>query len=169
MIPGVQRFRFKIETMRFLAVIMFLLVCSASVAASCRNCGKKTSEVPASSSTSEYVDAGQTKSLRGRVLYPNGEEAELVIIEVYRNDLTIPANEMTYVESDQILKAGRIAARDTETSGRFCFKKLPAGNYMLRVNTIGKNSQFSTMYIFVTLVPKSKENVELEVRLTFAI
>jgi hypothetical protein len=132
------------------------------------DCGKKTNETPARSSTYASIDGGDVRSLRGRFLNPDGTEAESIIVEVYRNDLSIPMSAMTYVQVHQIVKTGRVAALDTDTRGRFCFKNLKAGNYMLRANVSGKGlSGYSTMDVFVTLTPKTKRGANRNLEITF--
>lgn len=111
--------------------------------------------------------------MRGRVLYPNGKEAQLMIVEVYRIDLATPLLEITYDQVEEIVKSGRIAAVETGTSGRFCFKNLKPGNYILRANVSAEGtnlSQFRMTNILVTLAPKSERAPrELEVELVMAI
>ena len=111
--------------------------------------------------------------MRGRVLYPDGKEAQLMIVEIYRIDLATSVLEITYDQVDEIVKSGRIAAIDTGTSGKFCFKSLKAGNYMLRANISGEGislSQFRMTNTLVTLAPKRKNaQRELKVQLGMAI
>ncbi|HXM34086.1 MAG TPA: hypothetical protein VN920_02785 [Pyrinomonadaceae bacterium] len=153
--------------------IVIALSCAFAISAVGGDCGKKTTETLAHSSESEIIHAGDVRALRGRVLYPDGKEAELMIVEVYRIDLATPVLEITYAQVDEVVRSGRLAAVDTGTSGKFCFKNLKAGNYMLRANISGERiglSQFRMMNIFVTLTPTSKSaQRELKVQLGMAI
>jgi len=156
---------------RFTFVIA--LSCAIAISAVGGDCGKKTTEVLAHSSESELIRAGEVRSMRGRILYPNGKEAELMIVEVYRIDLATPVLEITYDQVAEIVKRGRIAAVDTGTSGRFCFKNLKPGKYILRANVSAEGtslSQFRMTNILVTLAPKSERAPsELNVELGMAI
>ena len=156
---------------RFTFVIA--LSCAIAISVVGGDCGKKTTEALAHSSESELIRAGEVRSMRGRVLYPNGEEAQLMIVEVYRIDLATPVLEITYDQVAEIVKSGRIAAVDTGYSGRFCFKNLKHGNYILRANVSAEGtslSQFRMTNILVTLAPKSERAPrELEVELGMAI
>ena len=148
-----------------------VLSCSFAIAAMAGDCGKKTTETPANSSTVDAEDGGDVKALRGRFLYPDGTEAEFIIVELYRNELSIPVTQLTYVQVAEIMKGGRVAVIDTDTRGRFCFKNLKPGNYMLRANVSGKRtdlSMYSTMEVFVTLAPK-KGSAARNVEVTFGM
>jgi len=149
-----------------------VLFCVFGIAAG-GDCGKKTTEKLAHSSESEIVNAGELRSIRGRVIYPNGTKAELMIVEIYRIDLTAPLTEITHAEVAEIVKSGRMAAVETGESGEFCFKNLKAGNYLLRANASGENldlSQFRMTNILLTLSPTRKNaRRELTVQLAMAI
>src|SRR5258705_8935890 len=123
--------------------------------------------------TPRWIRAGEVRSMRGRVFYPDREEAQLMIVEVYRIDVPTPVLEITYEQVNEIVKSGRLAAVDTGTSGRFCFKNPKAGNYLLRANVSGERiglSQFRMTNILVTLAPKRKKaQSELKVELGMAI
>ena len=120
------------------------------------------------------MNAGEVTALRGRVVYPDGTKAGLIIVEVYRNDFAAPASEITSAQVDEIIRKGRIAAVETGPGGGFCFKGLKPGNYMLRANTSREGvslSQFVMTNIFVTLAPKGGKGArrELKVQLEMAI
>jgi hypothetical protein len=135
------------------------------------DCGKKTTEKLAPSSTNQIVTAGELKSIQGRVLYPDGKEAELMIVEIYSIDPATPLTEITYAQVSEIVKRGRIAAVNTGERGKFCFKNLKAGDYLLRANISGEGlSQFAMMNILLTLAPTRKSaQRKLTVRLEMAI
>jgi len=46
--------------------------CAIAISAVGGDCGKKTTEALAHTSDSERIHAGEVRSMRGRVLYPNG-------------------------------------------------------------------------------------------------
>lgn len=138
------------------------------------DCGEKTTETLASSSEWDTINAGEVRSIRGTVLHPDDTRAEFIIVEVYRNDLATPVSKITYVQVNEIINRGRIAAVETGTSGKFCFKNLKPGNYMLRANMGGERislSAFKMMNIFVTLAPRNKKGIqrELKIQLEMAI
>jgi hypothetical protein len=150
------------------------LLCSLAIAAVSADCGRPTAEQLAHSSETGSQNAGEVTSLRGKVLYPDGTKAELIIVEVYRNELAAPVPELTSAQVEEIIRGGRIAAVETATSGKFCFRNLKPGNYLLRANTSragGSLSQFVMMNIFVTLAPRGAKGVrrELTVQLEMAI
>jgi hypothetical protein len=154
--------------------LTFAVVLSCFFGISARgDCGKKTTEKLAHSSESEIVNAGELRSIRGRVLYPNGTKAELMIVEIYRIDLATPLREINYAEVSEIVKRGRMAAVETGESGKFCFKNLKAGNYLLRVNASGEGldlSGFRMTNILLRLTPTRKNaQPELTVQLAMAI
>ncbi len=160
--------------MKLYLVIIAFLFCSAPILAFGSDCGKRTSETPPGSSELGFIDGGTIKSLRGQVLLPNGDPGKFFIIELYRNHLTKPVSKITYQEGEEIIKNGRIDARDTDSSNKFCFKNLKPGNYMVtaNVNLGGRTlSQYATLYIFVTVNPKIKKNKnrQLEIQLSLAI
>ena len=157
-------------------MLALALSCSLAIStASSTDCGRRTTGQLAHSSTHEgNMNAGKVTSIRGRVLYPNGTKAELIIVEVYRNDLATSASEISSAQVDEIIKSGRIDAIEIGPSGGFCFKGLKPGNYMLRANASQVDvslSQFAMMNIFVTLAPKGAKGArrELEVQLVMAI
>jgi hypothetical protein len=88
--------------------------------------------------------------------------------------MSIPMSAMTYVQVHELVKTGRVAALKTDTRGRFCFKNLKAGNYMLRANVSGNFSGgglsgYSTMDVFVTLAPKTKKGANRDLEITFGM
>ncbi|MFL6231055.1 MAG: carboxypeptidase-like regulatory domain-containing protein [Pyrinomonadaceae bacterium] len=77
------------------------------------------------------IRGGTVKSIRGKVIYPNGEPKEGAVVEVY-----------SYASSDKNLRPyelvrekKRIAACLTDENGRFCFTGLPSGKYVVRAGT----------------------------------
>ena len=55
-------------------VSAIVLSCSFGISAAGGDCGKKTAESLAESSESEIINAGEVRSMRGSVLYPNRTE-----------------------------------------------------------------------------------------------
>ena|SRR5438270_1667301 len=149
------------------------LSCALAITASGGDCGRKTTETLAHSSTSEIINAGEVSSIRGKVLMPDGTSAEFMIVELYRND-SAPETKITYALVDEIIKRGRMAALETGASGKFCFKNLKPGKYMLRANISGEGvslSELTMTNIFVTLAPKNGRGVKrgLKVELEMAV
>jgi uncharacterized GH25 family protein len=77
------------------------------------------------------VTAGTVKEIRGRVIDPNGEPFNEVVVELY-----------DYADADQKLGASalvetkdRRAACLTDKNGYFCFTNLKSGRYALRAGT----------------------------------
>lgn len=148
-------------------IFAIALSCSLAIPAVGGDCGEKTTETLASSSEWETINAGEVRSIRGRVLHPDGTRAEFMIVEVYRNDLATPVSKITYVQVNEIINRGRIEAVETGTSGKFCFNLKP-GNYMLRANMGGERislSAFKMMNIFVTLAPRNKKGIQRELKI----
>ena len=156
-------------------MLVLALSCSLAISAGGTDCGRRTDGQLAHSSTDNgNMNAGEVTSLRGRVLYPDGTKAELIIVEIYRNDFATPASEITSAQVDEIMRKGRIAAVETGSGGGFCFKGMKPGNYMLRANSSREGvslSQFAMMNIFVTLAPKGGKGArsELKVQLEMAV
>jgi hypothetical protein len=79
---------------------------------------------------------------------------------------------MSYIQINELVKEKRLAARYSE-NGKFCFKKIKAGNYLIRINTqkteLLKFSALSTIYLFVTVDPKTKSNKNQNLELTFEL
>jgi len=150
-------------------VIAAVLVCVLPALVQAQGCGRITSENPVQSSTHEIVDGGELSSLRGRVIYPNEKPAESVIVELYRDALFETGKERNYLYVDQIIKQGRISALYLESGGRFCFKNLKPGRYMLRVG-MSYDTQWAITSIFVSLDKKAKKAQKtLSVELSMAI
>src|SRR4051812_47255970 len=135
-------------------ILVLALSCSLATSAAGIDCGRRSVGQLADSSEQGNLDAGEVTSLRGRVVYPDGTKAELIIVEVYRNDFAAPASEITSARVDEIIGGGRIAAVEVGSGGGFCFKGLKPGNYLLRANASREGvglSQFVMMNIFVRL------------------
>ena len=106
------------------------------------------------------------KRIRGQVFLPNlalkdgKEQAKDVIVELYDYPVT-----STGIEIHQVPNAKpRLTACLTGNNGKFSFKGLKPGRYLLRAGTRERN-QFNHIHIVITLDPKSeetsKENLEI--------
>jgi hypothetical protein len=148
--------------LRFFTIIIFLLLSSISTAAFCSDCGWKTSAKPQPGNVFVSMTDRTVNFIRGRVFLPDGKTpADNIDVEVYRNFLPKDAfkEDITYsrLPVNTIISRKRITARLIQKGGRFCFRSLPAGKYLLRIGTVD-DSQFSPMNVFVTLNPKIKKS-----------
>ena len=161
--------------MRNITFVLFFIFCFSVLQTSAQKCGEKTNETIAEGSEIQEINFGAIKSIKGKVLLPDGTVAENVVVELFRNILTVPPEKANYIQINEILKEKRLSARYIVTSGKFCFKNIKAGNYLLRINSPkteqSKISGFSTIHLFVTVDPKNKnnKNQKLEVRLALGI
>jgi hypothetical protein len=154
----------------FRALLIFLLLGSTSISVFCRDCGKKTSDIPVEGTTFMSMTGGTVKSIFGRAYYTYSEiPAQNIIVEVYRNRLSkISLGEEDYKVVAEIISHKRIKARLIEKGGRFCFRSLPAGKYLLRIG-MRDDPQFSPMNVFVTVAPKAKQSSRRILRVNLAM
>lgn len=152
-----------------LLTIAFLVWCSPALVRA-QNCGRATKDRPVTPSTSEQSYLGNVSSLSGRVSYPNDTAAEYVIVELYLDTRADPDKRMGYLEVNEVTKSERIAARHIESGGRFCFKNMKPGRYMLRVGML-HDTQWAIQSVFITLVPPGTKSARksLQVILYHAI
>jgi hypothetical protein len=96
------------------------------------------------------------KSVHGVVLFwVNEKPVDKAIVEVF----------------DYPVRRKRRAACMTGADGKFCFARLPAGMYELRVGTSNRNvDYFNYVFVRVTVSPKTRKasNKEIRVELTAA-
>ena len=79
------------------------------------------------------MNGKRVRELRGVVLYPNGKVMKDAVVEVYENPVKVSAEDVTYKTVKRITSVDRKVACITATDGRFCFKHLRPGKYLLRV------------------------------------
>ena len=161
--------------MRNLIFTLFFVLCFSGFQTLAQECGKKTNGTIGEGSEVQKIYFGTVNSIKGKVLLPDGNDADNIIVELFPNTLTIPSEKANYIQINEIFKKERLTARYIETNGKFCFKNIKAGNYLIRINIL-KNEQFelsvfSTIYLFITVDPKNKnnKNQKLEVQLALGI
>jgi len=140
-----------------------------SAGAFCRDCGWKTSAEPGEGTIFATMSGGTMKFIRGRVYYPDGTPAKNIVVEVYRNRLgKVSIEDVSYKQVKTIISRERIAARLILKGGRFCFRNLPAGKYLLRIGS-RDDPQFSAMNVFVTVAPKSQKYLRRGLKVDLAM
>ncbi|HEV7743401.1 MAG TPA: carboxypeptidase-like regulatory domain-containing protein [Pyrinomonadaceae bacterium] len=106
-------------------------------------------------------DATQSvRQIRGTVTLPTGDPVEEGIVEVY--DYSDRDKDVPLYEIDDSRK--RRTARLTNKEGKFCFDRLPAGKYFLKVGTLYESGMNST-YLIVKLVPQLRSKRKLKIGL----
>jgi hypothetical protein len=88
------------------------------------------------------------RELRGVVIDPMGDIMNDALVEVIRNATAFPL----YPETGE--KLPRVAACKTSKNGRFCFPRLRAGKYELRISKMG----FNNIHIFLTVAPQHQNS-----------
>jgi hypothetical protein len=131
--------------------LLTCIVCVISVTAFCHDCGKKTLDTPQFSANSVEINLGRVQSIEGQVFFPDGTIAKDIIIEVHRININSIPETITneFIDSMQTEK---VTARYIRNGGKFCFKQLEVGNYLLRIGT-KQRKEFSLTNVFVTLSP----------------
>jgi protocatechuate 3,4-dioxygenase beta subunit len=103
--------------------------------------------------------ARPVKQLRGNVMLQNGQPVSEAVVEVY--DYSGRDKKRPY-EPESSKK--RKAACLTDEKGEFCFTRLPAGNYLLKVGTQA-SAGINYSFVIVTLSPHLRSSRKLEISL----
>lgn len=134
----------------------------------CRNAGDQSPKLGTVFTT---INGGRVKAIRGVVSYPNGEVMADAVIEVFKRLRKVDGHNYTYEDVKRITTAGRKAACRTAKNGRFCFKNLRPGKYLLRIGHL-YDGQFSAVHVLLTLDPNGQtqfKRSELRVELPLSI
>ena len=103
--------------------------------------------------------AKPVKQLRGNVMLQNGEPISEAVVEVY--DYSGRDKRLPY--GPESLKK-RKAACLTDEKGEFCFTRLPAGKYVLKVGTQAP-AGINYSFVIVNLIPDLRSRRKLEISL----
>ncbi|MDQ6788014.1 MAG: hypothetical protein M3033_14510 [Acidobacteriota bacterium] len=112
---------------------------------------------------------GKVKQIRGiTTFFIDDKIFKDVVVEVFEitkeEEKNISDNAWRIVENKQ-RKIGCITGDD----GKFCFKNLQRGTYVLRIGTRTRDVEyFNSVYVVVKLNPRSGKNKEIKVGLTVA-
>lgn len=116
-------------SMRSKDLIVLCLICLLTAPA--RPCKKaRAEEVPHGANEIVVFTEQTVPRLEGIVVLPNAEPVRDAVVEVYRYDGTADGTK-TFLSH-----AKRIAACLTSENGRFAFKRLRPGRYLLRAGTV---------------------------------
>ncbi len=122
-----------------------------------------SNEVP--HGANEYIELPgvRRKTLRGRVSI-NGELLPEIggVVEVYKMPLDSKKLDHFLI----VRKSQRIAACVVGPEGKFCFPKLPPGQYFLVAGCLSSEAGINTTQIVVTIDPKAKKDHPLELSLS---
>jgi hypothetical protein len=140
----------------FLAIIS-ILGNGSDNSCSCRPA--KVDDFPHGANESIQSTAKPVKRLRGNVMLPNGQPISEAVVEVY--DYSDRDKRLPY-EPESSKK--RRAACLTDEKGEFCFTRLPARKYLLKVGTQSP-AGINTSYVIVTLIPHLRSKRKLEISL----
>ena len=161
--------------MRKFSIIVFaftLLATSNSFFAQAKDCGCKTAlkdDIPLGGNVVIVERAGTVKQIRGVTRFDvDGKTFEDVVVEVFKisksEEKNLADNAWKVVENKK-----RKTACVTNKNGKFCFKGLPKGTYVLRVGTRTRNVEyFNYVHIIVKVNPKVGKGKEIKVGLSVA-
>ena len=141
----------------FLAVLMIIGLLSSTISASgdckCRKPAHDDTTREGANERVEYQESKIYKTLAGKVMAPNRDPLEDVLIEVFKQ---------SQKERDSRY---RITACLTDSQGRFCFGKLQPGRYRLQLSL---GSGWNHASVNVTVNPKHPRSVNraLELKMT---
>jgi hypothetical protein len=138
----------------FCSVLLSIVALAILAEAQCRKADY--SDVP--HGANEFILSREQMSGRiyGTVFLPNyliesgREAAENTVVEIY--NYSVDDSKDSYWEVQQVLQNQKRVACLTEKDGKFSFKNLKAGNYLLRIGT-GDPKALNEVYIVVTLTP----------------
>jgi hypothetical protein len=142
-------------------LILLSTVLSISAESQCRKA--QADEVPHGANEFIIDERQVTSNLHGTVLFPDGKTAKNVVVEIYAYK-----GSDVYQEVEQTLREQkRLAACLTKRNGRFSFKNLKAGKYLLRAGT-RDNAGINEVYVIVTLksIPVKSKTTELQIILS---
>jgi hypothetical protein len=101
--------------------------------------------------TNVLFERALLKSLEGIVTDRTGVALEGALVQVFDRPEASPHNEGRRTSTEQ----NRVAACLAGAGGKFCFDKIPAGKYEVRIHAQG----FNPSSIFVELNPKHRQSV----------
>jgi hypothetical protein len=127
-------------------------------------CRKAWDQSPKLGNIFTTMNGGRVKAIRGVVSYPNGEVMEDAVVEVFKSPPKLNPDSYTYEDVERITRGDRKAACRTPRNGRFCFKHLRAGKYLLRVGHL-YDAQFSAVHVILILNPKARRSSRNELRI----
>jgi protocatechuate 3,4-dioxygenase beta subunit len=142
--------------------ILFLALVSiigngANNPCSCRPAA--TNDFPHGANEVIQSTAKPVKQLRGNVMLQNGEPISEAVVEVY--DYSGRDKRLPYgPESSKKRKAACL----TDEKGEFCFTRLPAGKYVLKVGTQA-TAGINYSFVIVKLIPDLRRRRKLEISL----
>jgi hypothetical protein len=125
---------------------------------------KAVDESPRLGNLFTTMNGGRVKEVRGIVLYPNGEVMEDAVVEVFESPLRLDVANYTYKDVERITNVERKAACRTAKSGRFCFKNLRPGKYLLRIGHL-YDFQFSAVHVLVVVNPNGRRGSRSDLRI----
>ncbi len=129
-----------------MTIVSLLFVLAFGLPSNCSCAKALDSDRPNGANELIEIRGPVAKNLVGTVMYPNGELAKEIVVELYdlsqdRSD--IPTNEIVGSRS-------RKSACVTGTDGAFCFPNMPSGKYLLRLGTRQPNG-INELYVRVTV------------------
>jgi hypothetical protein len=158
---------------KFLIIILFtIFAASITIFAQAKDCGCRNAlnnDIPLGGNEIITENVGTVKQVRGVTRFlVSGKNFEDVVVEVFN----ISKNEEKNLVNDAwkiVENKKRKVACITGKSGKFCFKTLPKGAYVLRVGTrTRKVEYFNYVHVIVKVNPKSKQNKKIKVDLKLA-
>lgn len=133
----------------FCCVLLSIVALGISAKAQCKKADY--SDVPHGANVFILSKEQMSGRVYGTVFLPNYEEAENIVVEIY--NYGVDASKDSYWEVEQTLQnQKRIKACLTRKDGKFSFRNLKSGNYLLRIGTQDVNG-FNEHHVIVTLKP----------------
>jgi hypothetical protein len=139
------------ETIKLFFLILTILIATSSILA------QKCKENPASENQYPHcaghmahsMNLGEIKELKGKVFYPNGEIPEEVVLELYK----VPQDEKEIDPYYFVNNKKTYKTFVTKKDGKFCFKSLPEGRYVVKVG-VSELQGMECQHILLTIVKK---------------
>lgn len=119
-------------------------------------------DVPSMGNVIVVINEGKVKQIKGTVAYASGELMDNAVIEVFqvsKNEVVDDENAYKITENKK-----RKTACKTNRSGKFCFKDLPKGIYVLKIGLDTLKDRIGTngIYFIVEVDSKNGEKHEIE-------
>ena len=89
---------------------------------------------------------------------------ENAVVEVFENPLKVAAGDYTYKDIERITSVDRKVACLTARNGRFCFRNLRPGKYLLRIGH-AYDGQVSAVHVIVVVDPKGRHSSRSALRI----
>ncbi|MCY7377521.1 MAG: hypothetical protein LH472_16305, partial [Pyrinomonadaceae bacterium] len=164
--------RIKMKKSLIVAFAFIIFTTPVHLFAQIKNCSCRTAlkdDVPLGGNQIIIEKAGTVNQIRGiTTFWINNKTFEDVVIEVFAISKKEDKNLTDYAWKVVENKKRKVACIRGK-NGKFCFKDLLKGTYVLRIGTrTRKIEYFNYVHVIVKLNPKSGKNKEIKVGLTVA-